>query len=94
MQRAEGLLEDTQLKLSSVISDSFGMSGRAMLEGLIAGQRNPVVLAPMARGSMRKKIPEVQEALRGSFSDHHARILAMVLDNVRPGSSSALSVKA
>jgi hypothetical protein len=57
MQRTEGLIEDTQLKLSSVISDSLGMSGRAMLEALIAGQRNPVVLAPMARGSMRKKFP-------------------------------------
>jgi hypothetical protein len=50
MQRAEKLLEDAQLKPSSVISDSFGMSGRATLEALIAGQREPVVLAQMARG--------------------------------------------
>jgi transposase len=49
MQRAEKLLEDAQVKLSSVISDIFGVSGRAMLEALIGGQRDPVVLAQMAR---------------------------------------------
>jgi transposase len=81
-QRAEKLLEDAQVKLSSVISDIFGVSGRAMLQALIAGQRDPAVLAQMARGSMRRKIPEVQDALRGFFTDHHARILAMMLDNV------------
>jgi transposase len=82
MQRAEKLLEDAQVKLSSVISDIFGVSGRAMLQALIAGQRDPAVLAQLARGSMRKKIPMVQEALRGFFTDHHARILAMMLDNI------------
>jgi transposase len=50
-QRAEKLLEDTQIKLSSVISDIFGKSGRDMLEALIAGQRDPHALAQMARGS-------------------------------------------
>ncbi len=82
MQRAEKLLEDAQVKLSSVISDIFGVSGRAMLQALIAGQRDPAVLAQLARGSMRRKIPDVQEALRGLFTDHHGRILAMMLDNV------------
>src|ERR671930_349879 len=52
-QRCEKLLEDAQIKLSSVISDIFGVSGRQMLEALIAGQRDPKVLAAMARGSMR-----------------------------------------
>jgi transposase len=82
MQRAEKLLEDAQVKLSSVISDIFGVSGRAMLQALIAGQRDPAVLAQLARGSMRRKIPLVQEALHGFFTDHHGRILAMMLDNV------------
>ena len=54
-QRAEKLLEDTQVKLSSVISDIFGKSG-ALLEALIAGQRDPEALAGLARGSMRGKI--------------------------------------
>src|SRR5262249_14680806 len=54
MQRVEKLLEDAQVKLSSVISDIFGVSGRQMLEALIVGQRDPAVLAQMARGSMRK----------------------------------------
>lgn len=57
MQRIEKLLEDTQVKLSSVISDIFGVSGRQMLRALIDGQRDPKVLAGMARGSMRSKIP-------------------------------------
>jgi transposase len=82
MQRAEKLLEDAQVKLSSVISDIFGVSGRAMLEALIAGQRDPTALAQLARGSMRRKIPHVQEALRGFFTDHHGRILRMMLDNI------------
>jgi hypothetical protein len=54
-QRAEKLLEDAHLKLSSVISDIHGVSGRAMLEAVIAGERNPRVLAEMARGRMRRK---------------------------------------
>jgi len=60
-QRAEKLLEDTQVKLSSVISDIFGKSGRDMLEALIAGQRDPRVMAELARGSMRGKKGVLQE---------------------------------
>jgi len=81
-QRAEKLLEDTQIKLSAVISDIFGVSGRDMLEALIAGQRDPYVLARMARGSMRKKISVLQEALTGHFRDHHGYLLRMMLDRV------------
>jgi transposase len=72
IQRLEKLLEDAQIKLSSVISDILGVSGRAMIEAMIAGQRDPETLAQLARGSMRGKIPLVQEALRGHFEDHHA----------------------
>ena len=81
-QRVEKLLEDTQIKLSVVISDIFGKSGRDMLEALIAGQRDPHVLARMARGTMRKKISVLQEALTGHFRDHHGYLLRMMLDRV------------
>ena len=87
-QRAERLLEDTQIKLSSVISDIFGTSGRDMLEVLIAGQRDPYVLAGLARGSMRGKKSVLQEALTGHFRDHHGYLLRMMLDRV-----DALSVQ-
>jgi transposase len=79
-QRAEKLLEDTQIKLSSVISDIFGKSGRDMLEALITGQRDPHVLAGLARGSMRGKKSVLQEALTGHFRDHHGYLLRMMLD--------------
>lgn len=81
-QRAEKLLEDTQIKLSSVISDIFGVSGRDMLEALIAGQRDPHALAAMARGSMRGKNSVLREALTGQFRDHHGYLLRMMLDRV------------
>jgi transposase len=82
MQRVEKLLEDAQIKLSAVISDIFGVSGREMLEALIGGVRDPKVLAAMAKARMRAKIPDLEEALRGFFTDHHARILRMMLDNI------------
>ena len=81
-QRAEKLLEDTQIKLPAVISDIFGVSGRAMLEALIAGQRDPYVLAGLARGSMRGKKSVLAEALTGHFRDHHGYLLRMMLNRV------------
>jgi transposase len=81
-QRAEKLLEDAQIKLSSVISDIFGKSGRDMLEALIAGQRDPHVLAELARGSMRGKKSVLAEALTGHFRDHHGYLLRMMCDRV------------
>jgi transposase len=82
MQRVEKLLEDAQIKLSSVASDIFGVSGRAMLEALIGGQRDPKVLAQLARRRLRAKLAALEEALRGFFTDHHAVILRMMLDNI------------
>ncbi len=80
MQRVEKLLEDAHLKLSSVISDIHGVSGRAMLEAIIAGERNPVRLAQLARGRMRGKIRQLEEALDCSFlTGEHVFILAMML---------------
>ncbi len=81
-QRAEKLLEDTQIKLSAVISDIFGKSGRDMLEALIAGQHDPAVLAELARGKMRAKTGVLREALTGHFRDHHGYLLRMMCDRV------------
>ncbi len=79
-QRVEKLLEDAHLKLSSVISDIHGASGRAMLEAIIAGQRSPRALAQLARGSMRGKIARLEEALDCSFlTQDHVAVLAMML---------------
>ena len=82
MQRVEKLLEDAGIKLSSVASDIFGVSGRAMLEALIAGQRDPKMLAQLAQRRLRAKRAALEEALSGFFTDHHGAILRMVLDNI------------
>jgi len=81
-QRLEKTLEDAQIKLSSVISDLHGVSGRAMIEALIGGQRDPKALAQLARGSMRGKIGVLEEALTGHFDDHHALICQMMLSTI------------
>jgi len=81
-QRVEKLLEDTQIKLSVVASDIFGVSGREMMAALIAGQTNPKVLAQLARGRLRAKIGELEEAFTGFFTDHHGFLLAKMLARV------------
>jgi transposase len=81
-QRVEKLLEDSQIKLSAVISDIFGVSGRAMLEALVSGQRNPKALAAMARGTMRAKTAVLEEALTGHFEDHHGFLLRAMLAHI------------
>ena len=72
IQRLEKLLEDAGIKLSSVASDISGVSGRLMLEALIAGQRDPAELAELAKRRLRSKIPELTEALTGRFGEHHS----------------------
>ena len=64
-QRVEKILEDALIKVSAVVSDLFGASGRAMLRALVAGQRDPKVLAELARTRMRVKIPQLVEAFTG-----------------------------
>ena len=81
-QRLEKLLEDALIKLGTVATDSFGVSGRAMLEALIAGQRDPKVLAELARGRLRVKRAALVEALTGQFSDHHAPLARILLDQI------------
>lgn len=80
VQRLEKLLEDAGIKLSAVASDIMGVSGRAMLEALIAGDRDPARLADLARRRLRSKIPELTEALAGRFSSHHAFLARVHLD--------------
>lgn len=80
--RVEKLLEDACIKLSVVASDIFGVSGRAMMAALIAGERNPAVLAQLARSRMRTKITELEEAFTGHFDDHHAFLLARMLARI------------
>jgi transposase len=81
-QRAEKLLEDAGIKLSVVASDIFGVSGRAMLAALIGGERDPKVLAQLARTTMRRKISVLEEAFTGHFTDHHGFLLAKMTGRV------------
>ena len=81
-QRAEKLLEDAQIKLSVVATDIFGVSGRAMMAAMVAGERNPKVLAQLARARMRAKITALEEAFTGHFTDHHAFLLGKMLARV------------
>src|ERR1700720_1031319 len=79
-QRLEKLLEDAGIKLSAVASDILGVSGRAMLESLIAGNRDSAVLADLAKRRLRSKIAALTEALTGRFTDHHAFLARVHLD--------------
>jgi len=79
-QRLEKLLEDAGIKVSVVASDILGVSGRAMLEALIGGQRDPGVLADLAKRRLRSKIPELTQALQGRFEEHHAFMARVHLD--------------
>lgn len=71
-QRLEKELEDTGMKLTSVLSDVLGVTGRAILAALIAGQRDPQALADLAVRGARKKTEQLADALDGTFTDHHA----------------------
>lgn len=80
-QRIEKTLEDAGIKLDVVASDILTVSGRLMLKALVAGERDPEVLAELSKGIMRKKIPQLKEALRGRFGDHHALMVGMALEH-------------
>jgi transposase len=80
--RVEKLLEDAQIKLSAVVSDIFGVSGREMLTALLAGERDPKILAQMARARMRAKIPLLEQAFVGRVTDHHAFLLRTMLARI------------
>ncbi len=78
-QRLDKVLQDAGIKLSSVASDVLGVSGRAMLHALVAGSHDPAALAELARGTLRKKLPALREALRGRFGAHHALLVGAIL---------------
>ena len=88
------LLEDAQIKLSVVASDIFGVSGREMMAALIGGQRDPKVLAQLARARMRTKIPLLEEAFVGHFTDHHAFLLRTMLARVDETSADIADLEA
>lgn len=76
------VLEDAGLKLTTVMSDVMGASGRAMLAALIDGTTDPTVLADLARGKLRKKLPALRQALQGRFRPHHAFLIEQILAKV------------
>jgi transposase len=77
--RLEKMLEDASIKVSSVASSVTTLSARAMLAALIAGEADPAVLADLAKGKMRAKIPDLVEALTGHFDAHHAQLASAML---------------
>jgi transposase len=93
-QRVEKLLEDAQIKLSVVASDIFGVSGRVMLATLVAGERDPGVLAELARGSMRGKRSRLREAFTGHFTNHHGFLLQTMLSRIDQTSADIAAVEA
>src|SRR5215216_7968249 len=72
-------LEDAGIKLDSVAADVLGVSGRAMLAALVGGERDPQVLAELAKGRLRAKLPQLRQALRGRFRAHHALLIRLAL---------------
>lgn len=77
--RLHKILEDTGIKLDCVASDILGASGRAMLDALVAGTTDPELLAELAKGRLRAKIPALREALVGRFDRQHALIVSAIL---------------
>jgi len=80
--RIHKLLEDANIKLGAVASDILGVSGREMLDQLVMGQEDPVKLAKLARGVMKRKIPQLKLALEGAFRDHHRFMLRQLLTHL------------
>jgi len=81
-QRVQKVLEDAGIKLDSVVTDVLGKASRRMLDALIAGERDPEVLAEMALTRMRPKIPELRQALLGRFNEHHALMIRAHLAHI------------
>ncbi|MCA1598600.1 MAG: IS110 family transposase, partial [Chloroflexi bacterium] len=76
VNRLQKTLEGGNIKLASVVSDVTGVSAREMLEKMVAGQTDPAVLAQCARGTMRAKIPQLEQALAGRFGPHQSFLVA------------------
>jgi transposase len=81
--RLHKVLQDAGIRLSNVATDILGVSGRAMLEALVQGTTDPTVLADLARGKLRRKLPALRAALAGQFRPHHARLVAHLLAHLQ-----------
>jgi transposase len=81
--RIQKVLEDANIKLAAVASDILGVSGRAMLQALIDGESNAEMMAQLARGRLKAKIPQLEQALRGHVTDHHRFLLKLYLDQLQ-----------
>jgi transposase len=82
VNRLQKVLEDANLKLGSVATDVLGVSGRAMIEAMLAGQEDPSVLAQLAKARMRAKIAELEQALTGLVRDSHRLLLRLHLEHI------------
>lgn len=82
INRLHRVLEDAGLKLSTVATDVMGASGRAMMEALLQGTTDPLVLADLAKGKLRAKLPALREALAGHFRSHHRFVIGQILAKV------------
>ena len=103
MNRLHKVMQDTGIKLDCVVTDMMGKSGRAMLDALVSGTTDPVVLSDLARGQLRKKLPALRAALEGRFDGEHVLVVGRILrtsttstrrstsSRARSSSSSALS---
>ena len=81
--RIHKTLEDANIKLGAVATDTLGKSGRAMLQAILAGERDPKKLAAMAKGALRRKHPELTKALQGHWQDHHTFMLRSLLNHLQ-----------
>jgi transposase len=91
--RIQKVLEDANLKLASVATDALGASGRAMLEAILAGERDAAKLAEMSKGLLRNKIPELKLALEGRVTEHHRFLLRELMDDLRHVESKIAAVE-
>jgi transposase len=82
VQRLQKVLEDANIKLSSVATDILGVSGRAILEALVAGTTDPTTLADLAKGRLRAKRAALAQALAGTMKEHHRLLVGMHLEHI------------
>ena len=80
--RLQKLLEDAQVKLDSVVSEITGVTARAILDALCAGERDPDTLASLAVGRLKAKVPQLRQAVPGRFNDHHAVLVGELLSHL------------
>lgn len=81
--RIQKILEDANIKLSSVVSEIWGVSSREMIEALISGGYTPEEMAKLARGRLKNKIPELKEALTGHITEHHCFLLTQCMQHIQ-----------